>query len=791
MSTLMLDLFPPRPFVNVHDFPLGTAANLQGRRWTANGVGLRRDGRYVLPVMGEIHYARLPRSAWRDALLRMKAGGITVIASYVFWIHHEEEHGRLDFSGDRDLRAFVELCGDIGLPCVVRCGPWCHGEVRNGGLPEWVIDRHAKTKTLRTDDPAYLADVARWYAAIAGQLRGLLWKDGGPVIGVQIENEYGGQAQHLVTLKRLAIDAGLDVPFYTRTGWPELKGAMPFGELLPLFGGYAEGFWDRELVTMPWRYRSEFVFKTIRTDAAIASEHFGDQIAQDAPDTHQYPYLTCEIGAGMMCSYHRRITVFAQDALALAIVKLGSGSNLPGYYMYHGGTNPVGVEPNLNEHQATRYTNYNDLPTKSYDFQTAVGEFGQVREQYHLLRPLHLFLADFGERLAPMATALPTASNDALRYGVRSDGDSGFVFVNNYQRLQPMPAKPGVQFEFGLRGGPLRFPQSPVTVAADRSFVWPFNLDLGNGATLVYATAQLVCDLDDGDVRYVVFVTTDNPAEFAFSGDGVTIDADGDHHAADGRTVLTAVRPGRSPVATLTGVDGRRTCVLLLDDADARRLWKGDAFGRSRLVLTDANVIFDGDTLRLSPTSDAAETTVYMLPPSPQLRAGDSVIQGQEDGVFTAYRVPTPAAPPVAVTVRQTRQAGPPRAIAMGVAGVAAAPTDADFEAAAEWLITLPPGTPTADALLRIRYEGDVARAYCGGRLVTDNFYNGTPFDVGLGHLGEAVGQEGITFRILPLRAGAPIYMLDDVKPEFSGAASVVRVSDVQTVMTRTVIVSS
>ena len=96
----------------------------------------------------------------------------------------------------------------------------------------------------------------------------------------------------------------------------------------------------------------------------------------------------------------------------------------------------------------------------------------------------------------------PTDKNDftTLRWAVRSDGNSGYVFVNNYQRLQPLPAKTNVQFKLNLPGGELVFPRKPVTIPADEFFFWPFNLDLG-GAKLIYATAQPVCKTDDGKVQ--------------------------------------------------------------------------------------------------------------------------------------------------------------------------------------------------------------------------------------------------------------------------------------------------
>ena len=113
---------------------------------------------------------------------------------------------------------------------------------------------------------------------------------------------------------------------------------------------------------------------------------------------------------------------------------------------------------------------------------------------------------------------LPANKNDlaTLRWAVRSDGNSGYVFVNNYQRLQPMPAKTNVQFKLNLPGGELVFPSKPVTIPADAFFFWPFNLDLG-GAKLIYATAQPVCKIERRHVQTFYFAETPGvKAEFAF-----------------------------------------------------------------------------------------------------------------------------------------------------------------------------------------------------------------------------------------------------------------------------------
>ena len=483
--------------------------------------------------MGEFHFARYPTNEWREELLKMKAGGVDIVSTYVFWIHHEEIEGQFDWSGPRNLRQFIQTCQEVGLKSFVRCGPWDHGEVRNGGFPDWLLQKGWK---LRSNDTNYLDRVKIFFDEIAKQLDGLFWKDGGPVIGIQFENEYNGPAAHLLTLKRLGREAGLDAPIYTRTGWNQPAGRMPFGELVPLYGVYAEGFWDRTLAPMPAGYWKGFQFSNFRMDDATFSEIPGRGGTLDPPDAREYPYLTCEIGGGMMNSYHRRILIHPEDVESTTLVKLGSGSNLLGYYMDHGGVNPDGKLTTLMESQATGY--WNDMPVKNYDFQAPLGQYGQIRPQYHLLRRIHLFLHEWGPALARMPATLPDERPqgkndvDTLRWCVRSDGQSGFLFVNNYQRLQRMPPKKHVQFVLNLPSGPLTFPQKPVTIPSDACLLWPFNFDLGPGARLVWATAQPLTAVDDGNMRTVFFFETDGvPAEFAFATNGPTVEVLAGHLA--------------------------------------------------------------------------------------------------------------------------------------------------------------------------------------------------------------------------------------------------------------------
>ena len=462
-------------------------AGAQNREVKWDRHSLMIDGRRVCPVMGEVHYSRIPADEWPAEVRKMKEGGVTIIATYIFWNHVEEQEGIFRWDGQRNLRRFIEVCQQEQLPVVLRLGPFCHGEVRNGGIPDWVFTKGCKT---RDENPVFLGLVERLYRQIFTQVQGLQWKDGGPVMAAQFDNEYRGRGEYLMALKQIATRIGFDLPFYTRTGWPELATPVPFGEILPLYGDYADGFWERSIEETAGNYYKAFNFKAFRSSTAIATEQLGEQKERLNKGDEQYPYFTCELGGGMMAAYHRRPYIYPEDAYSMAIVKLGSGSNLLGYYMYHGGTNPEGLTY-LNETQRTIATNYNDLPVKTYDFQAPLNEFGQKNPQYYMLRKLHLFMQDWGDVLAPMEASFPCkqdiekGDDSFLRWAVRSKDGSGFIFVNNYERLQNLSAKKGVRLE----ACGVRLPQ--LTIPAGTICIFPINIE-----GIKFATAQLIAKRD-------------------------------------------------------------------------------------------------------------------------------------------------------------------------------------------------------------------------------------------------------------------------------------------------------
>ena len=707
------------PPAGIGYFKLGTTRNPAGHEIGVNSRSLLFDGQPVFPVMGEFHYSRTPAGEWREELLKLQAGGVDIVATYVFWIHHEEVEGQWDWTGQRDLKRFVQTCGELGLKVVVRCGPWCHGEVRNGGFPDWVVAH--KNWKLRSADTNFLAATKILYGEISKQLQGETWKEGGPVIGIQVDNEFGGSPNYLMALKRMAIEAGIDVPLYIKTGWPPMKTPVPLGELLPLFGAYPDGFWSRSLQAMDGATWENFTFRITRTDTGIGNDTLTMSQNGDTSGTEKYPHLTCEVGGGMPASYHRRMNYDPRDVEANVLTQLGGGSSLLGYYMYHGGQNPDGKLSTLQESMATGYPN--DLPVKSYDFNAPLGEFGQFNPQYYWLRRLHLFLHSFGAVLAQMPVTLPDlrpkdkTDFNTLRWAVRSDGKSGYVFINNYQRLQPLPEKINAQFKLKLPGGEVVFPAKPVTIPADAFFFWPFHLDL-NGAILNYATAQPVGRA--GNTFYFA-KTPGVDAQFDFDS----------HTLIDGIGLSTSfdqVKTSRDAAITLNPRSGRPIRIVLLSEADSLEL-------------------------QISAAGQAA----FELP--------------QKTSTL-----------PVAAELLQT--AGPVRGIPLHMKShLALAPNDADFTNAAIWKIKLPAGLDfNLHPLLRIHYVGDVARLTLNGRLIADNFYAGREFDLGLNRYATEVGSGDLRLEILPLRQDAPIFLEPKARPDFAGRDSLLKLQTVEIV---------
>ena len=138
----------------------GILAAIFGKPVTWDKYSLIIDGQRVCPVMGEVHYSRIPADEWQREVKKMKDGGVTIVATYVFWNHIEEEEGIFRWDGQRSLRRFLEVCREQQMPVVLRLGPFCHGEVYQGGFPVWIVEKaqaDPKNYKLRSTAPGFLA----------------------------------------------------------------------------------------------------------------------------------------------------------------------------------------------------------------------------------------------------------------------------------------------------------------------------------------------------------------------------------------------------------------------------------------------------------------------------------------------------------------------------------------------------------------------------------------------------------------------------------------------------------
>ncbi|MFV3128594.1 beta-galactosidase [Niveispirillum sp. KHB5.9] len=769
-TLLTVDATRPAPALETGYLKMGQGVSPKGGTIAINNRYLTLDGKPWLPIMGEFHYSRFPADGWDEQLAKMKAAGIDIVASYIIWNHHEEVAGTFTWDGDRNLRRFAELCAKHGLKLVVRIGPWSHAEVRYGGIPDWVVD----AMPTRGNDPQYLRFVDRYYRQIAAQVKGLLWKDGGPVIGVQLENEYnltgpGQGREHIASLKQLALAAGFDVPLYTVTGWDQT--VYPSGQVVPVFGGYPDEPWKASPEILPPKETYAFRFDS-RVSGNLGAQTTATRQGDADPDIPHTPFLGAEYGGGVPAMYRRRAVIDPADISAMLPVQIGSGVNLFGYYMFHGGSNPLG-RTTLEENTAIH--GHNDTPIIGYDFQAPIGQYGDMRPVLRRVRPFHLFAASYGDQLAPMVPQAPTVLPKALddlatpRWSFRSAGDAGFLFFSSHVRQYRMQPATDVRFAIDLPGGRVSFPQTPVTIPAGSHFVWPVNMDLG-GAKLAYATAQPVTRIVvDGVETHIMQAEPGVPVELALTGAANVQAAGAKVEQKDGRSIVTGLEPGMGAVVGFTA-NGNAKRLLILTEAQAENLTLLHRGGRDVAVISDTDLYQSAGGFDMR----SRDGNVFRYATLPAIGSG-----GKADGLFTAYERSVPARPVLPVTVEKLRDAGkaPPIRIG-GPAKAAMQPAPEAYGRSAAWTIKIPGDTlqGVADSWLELDYQGDVGRLFAGTRLIDDHYFNGPAWRIALKRFAAEI-KEPLTLTVMPLRADAPIYIQQEWKPvqEAGGQVAVLK----------------
>ncbi|MBD5068914.1 MAG: beta-galactosidase [Lactobacillus sp.] len=315
------------------------------------------DGQEFKLLSGAIHYFRVPRANWRRSLFNLKALGFNTVETYTAWNLHEPRAGEFDFTGQLDLGAFIKLAQELGLNVIVRPSPYICAEWEFGGLPAWLLNLQGVR--LRANDPTYLACVERYYRELFKILVPLQRSYGGPIMMMQIENEYGSYGEdksYLRSIKALMEKFGIDVPLFTADGaW---RATLRAGSLLE----------DNVLATGNF--------------GSHAKENFAQMRAYQAELGVKQPLLCMEFWDGWFSRWGKPVVKRDQAELLDAlreVLLLGEGVNL---YMFHGGTNfgfMNGCSARL-EHDLPQIT--------AYDYGAPLNEVGDPTPTYFMIQDL-------------------------------------------------------------------------------------------------------------------------------------------------------------------------------------------------------------------------------------------------------------------------------------------------------------------------------------------------------------------------------------------------------------------
>lgn len=674
-----------------------------------NDKFITKDGRPWFPVMGEYQFSRSNSRFWRDGIEKMKALGCNTVQSYVIWIHHEEIEGKFNFRGNNNLRKFLREIKDAGMMMCLRIGPWIHGEVRNGGFPDWIFE---KDFVPRSDDPEYMAYVERYIREIYKQCEGYMLKDGGPIFAIQVENEYAQSAwgegktkedgdRHVNNIIALLKKIGFDVPVYFATAW----GDAAVGDALPCWGGYCEAPWENHVNPLP--PSSEYLIKHNPNSSPIGEYVDRPITMQDFTVSKQnYPYLTIELGTGNQMTKVRRPICLAEDSGAMTLCRLAQGVASLGYYVYHGGMNPIGALTTMQEYHHPEMTKKYwgfacDLNEINYDFQGAISMYGKMSDMGYELKLWALLATEFNDILTPADTVLPSDAvedpNDFvnLRYSLRKNGNCGMVFFNNFVRHYDVTDKKVEVFKVEAGDEEIVFPT--FTLKNGQYCAFPFNLKVGNGL-IKYATATPYCILNGKDL---VMWSHDGKAE---------IDAD--------------MRDGR---------------ILLLTKNDAKKAFKINKSGANYLIIADGEVFIKDGKYVLSTESTSPIVKVY-----PKIDKIKGFTKVGEEGDFAVFSKKLAGKTGVKSKLISRKKAY------------------SDYEIN----VTYP--EIYDNVFLSIDFSGDLIDIFVEGEKVSDTYYNGIAFKVGLKHHDF---PKTILARVYPLKKDDFVFVEKQPKGNKSGVA--------------------
>ncbi|MCH1624157.1 glycoside hydrolase family 35 protein [Ferdinandcohnia quinoae] len=312
------------------------------------GKDLYLNGEPIQLISGAIHYFRIVPEYWEDRLLKLKACGFNTVETYIPWNLHEPHEGKFHFSGIADVERFIQIAEQVGLHVIIRPSPYICAEWEFGGLPAWLLaDRNMR---VRTAYKPYLEKVDAYFDVLMEKLKPLLISNGGPIVAMQIENEYGSfgnDKEYLTYLKDGMIARGMDVLLFTSDGPTD---SMLQGGMLP---------------------------------GILATVNFGSRPKQSFEKLYEYrpntPKICMEYWNGWFDhwgeEHHQRDPHEAANTFA-EMLEDGASVN---FYMFHGGTNFGFYNgANFDEDYAPTVT--------SYDYDCPLSESGDLTPKFYAVR---------------------------------------------------------------------------------------------------------------------------------------------------------------------------------------------------------------------------------------------------------------------------------------------------------------------------------------------------------------------------------------------------------------------
>lgn len=314
------------------------------------------DGKPVKLLSGAIHYFRMVPEHWEHSLYNLKALGFNTVETYIPWNIHEIKEGQFDFSGNKDVVAFIKKAQEIGLMVILRPGPYICAEWDFGGLPAWLLNE--KELKLRCHCPLFLEKVRNYFNVLLPLLTPLQVTEGGPVIMMQVENEYGSfgnDKDYLRVLKVMMIEAGVNVPLFT-----------------------SDGSWDQALMA-----------GTLIEDDILVTGNFGSRVNENLDnmerfmDMHhkKWPLMCMEFWCGWFNRWNEDIILRDADDVKNCVKELLQRASL-NLYMFHGGTN-------FGFMNGACAAEFGSLPqVTSYDYDAFLTEWGDPTPKYYAVQQL-------------------------------------------------------------------------------------------------------------------------------------------------------------------------------------------------------------------------------------------------------------------------------------------------------------------------------------------------------------------------------------------------------------------